>query len=101
MAGKLKGWKEVPEAGTIIEPGNARNYKTGGWRSSRPVWNKETCIHCFFCWIWCPDMAIQVDQANKKMTGIDFEYCKGCGVCAEVCPKKCFTMKNEKEFTAD
>jgi pyruvate ferredoxin oxidoreductase delta subunit len=23
---------------------------------------------------------------DKKMIGIDFDHCKGCGICVEVCP---------------
>jgi pyruvate ferredoxin oxidoreductase delta subunit len=23
---------------------------------------------------------------DKKMVGIDFDHCKGCGICVEVCP---------------
>ena len=52
----------------------------------RPVWNKEKCIHCLTCWIYCPDAAIVVKDG--KMTGINYDYCKGCGICANVCPTK-------------
>jgi len=35
------------------------------------------------CWVNCPDSSILVD--NGTMTGIDFDHCKGCGVCAVEC----------------
>ena len=63
--------------------GSSKQYITGGWRSDRPVWKLEKCNHCMLCWIYCPDSSILVD--NGTMTGIDFDHCKGCGVCAVEC----------------
>ena len=88
-----KGWKEIPIAGIITEAGSARRYKTGSWRTFKPVWDKTKCIHCFFCWVQCPDLSILVK--DEKMTGIDYDHCKGCGICAKVCPKKCIEMVKE------
>jgi len=48
-----------------------------------------------FCWVYCPDGAIQVE--NSKVVGIDLKHCKGCGICAEECPKKVITMVDECE----
>lgn len=82
----LKSWKEIPTGGVIEEAGNADNYVTGGWRTYKPVLDEQKCIHCLVCWISCPDTAIEVK--DEKMTGFNLKHCKGCGVCAEVCPKK-------------
>ena len=90
----MKGWKEIPEGGLILEPGNSMRYKTGSWRAKRPVWNKEKCINCLICWIQCPDNAIIVE--NEKIRGINYDYCKGCGICASVCPKEAISMEEEK-----
>ena len=27
---------------------------------------------------------------------IDYDYCKGCGICAEECPAKCIVMVEER-----
>jgi len=83
---RLKGWKEIPIGGLILEAGNAEEYQTGTWRTYRPVWDEGKCIHCLFCWIYCPDSAIIVE--GGKMKGIDLEHCKGCGICAQECPPK-------------
>ena len=54
------------------------------WRLIKPVFNKDFCIDCQFCWIYCPDISIV--SRDKKMIGIDMDHCKGCGICVEVCP---------------
>ncbi|HHV61459.1 MAG TPA: 4Fe-4S binding protein [Firmicutes bacterium] len=96
-----KGWKDVPIAGLITEPGTARRYKTGEWRTHRPVWDPEKCINCLLCWIYCPDSAIQVKDG--KVVGIDLEHCKGCGICAHECPSKvrAINMVLESEAEAE
>lgn len=87
---KLKSWKQIPEAGLIIEPGNARKYNTGSWRAFRPVRDKEKCINCLLCWIYCPDSSIIVK--DNKVLGIDLKHCKGCGICAKQCPREVIEM---------
>ena len=80
--------KDLHEGGIIREAGNAHDYKTGDWRTYVPEFVEENCIHCMFCWIWCPDSAIIIDSSDEKprMVGINFDHCKGCGICAHECP---------------
>jgi 2-oxoacid:acceptor oxidoreductase delta subunit (pyruvate/2-ketoisovalerate family) len=45
--------------------------------------------------MFCPEAAI---IRNKDDTiSIDYEYCKGCGICANVCKVKAITMERETE----
>jgi pyruvate ferredoxin oxidoreductase delta subunit len=83
---KEAGWRELPIGGLILEPGNAEEYETGEWRSFKPILDLEKCISCLFCWVYCPDASILVE--NGKVTGIDYKHCKGCGICARECPPK-------------
>ncbi|CAG7839763.1 ferredoxin [Clostridium novyi B str. ATCC 27606] len=76
-------WNEIPIGGQIIEAGNSVEFNTGDWRSMRPVWHEDKCKHCMFCWAVCPDMSIIVK--NEKVIGIDYDHCKGCGVCTKQC----------------
>ncbi|MBD3262124.1 MAG: 4Fe-4S dicluster domain-containing protein [Candidatus Altiarchaeales archaeon] len=94
---KEKGWKEIPEGGLILEAGNSVEYKTGGWRTYKPRWLEDKCIHCLTCWIMCPDAAIKVEDG--KVVGIDYDYCKGCGICSKSCPvkDKAIIMETEGE----
>jgi 2-oxoacid:acceptor oxidoreductase, delta subunit, pyruvate/2-ketoisovalerate family len=86
--------KELP-AGTILKAGTAREFKTGDWRTERPIWNAQKCIHCMTCWINCPDSAIIVKDG--KVTGINYDHCKGCGICSRECPPKVGAITMEKE----
>jgi pyruvate ferredoxin oxidoreductase delta subunit len=83
---ELKKWYELPVGGLIIEPGSAVKYKTGSWRTFKPVLDRSKCNDCLICWIYCPDNSILVNDG--KMIGFDYDHCKGCGICAEVCPDK-------------
>ncbi len=90
---KEKGWKDIPIGGLILEPGNAINYKTGSWRTFKPIRDEEKCTHCLLCWIYCPDSSIIVEDG--KIKGIDYEHCKGCGICSTQCPVKAIKMVEE------
>lgn len=108
-----KGWKDIPIGGIIEDAGNAKEYKTGDWRSQRPVHIPEKCTNCMICWINCPDSCIKAGDVNcpekgklglsnkpelANFGGFDYEHCKGCGICAAVCPTKSIVMKPETEF---
>lgn len=74
------------DRGPIITGGTSREFLTGSWRQERPYLDLKRCVHCMLCWLYCPDSSILV--AGGRVTGIDYEYCKGCGICAAVCPPK-------------
>jgi pyruvate ferredoxin oxidoreductase delta subunit len=79
-------WKEIPVAGIIPTAGTAQEFKTGDWRTRKPIHDEKKCINCLRCWIYCPDASIMVKDG--KVIGIDYDHCKGCGICANVCPDK-------------
>ncbi len=91
-----KTWKQIPEGGLIIEAGNSTDYKTGDWRTFRPIRDEKKCTQCMMCWIYCPDNCIIAKDGKLDRT--DFDFCKGCGICAEICPVKCIEMKEEDDF---
>ena len=90
---------EFPLGMTGVETGNGQYYRTGGWRSIRPVWDKEACKDCMLCWINCPDSAIDVEDG--KMTGINLDHCKGCGVCVKECRFDALEMVSEHDIAKE
>ena len=88
-------WKELEIGYIITEPGSASQYKTGDWRSRRPVLDKEKCNKCGLCWLYCPDAA--VDSTEDGYFEINYFYCKGCGICATECRREAIQMIEEEE----
>lgn len=85
--------EELTPGGIIYQAGNAREFKTGDWRSMYPVWIEEKCKQCGLCWPVCPDDSIPVNKETCKRENFNYDYCKGCGVCSKVCPFGAIEMK--------
>lgn len=77
----------VGKAGQLIDTNSS-------WRTSRPVVNHAQCIMCLQCYLYCPDGAIF--EQNEQIT-IDYDFCKGCGICANECPKQALVMTAEEK----
>ncbi len=62
--------------------------------------HKETgrCFHCGVCngcdncWIYCTDLAV---KKREGLYEIDYDYCKGCGICFEECPRGAILLEEE------
>ncbi|MCC6049365.1 MAG: 4Fe-4S binding protein [Thermofilum sp.] len=89
---KLLSWKDL-SAPIVAEAGNSVLYKTGGWRALKPVLDQSKCIRCLLCWFYCPEPAIK--RREDDSVEIDYDYCKGCGICANECPVKAIAMVEE------
>ena len=85
-------WQDLTPGGEIYEPGTARNFNTGTWRTNTPVFSAESCKHCMLCVPFCPDSAIPVTEGKRE--GFDYMHCKGCGICEKVCPFGAITMES-------
>ncbi|MBA4423785.1 MAG: pyruvate ferredoxin oxidoreductase, partial [Syntrophus sp. (in: bacteria)] len=53
------------------------------------------CIKCGVCYIYCPEGCINEDVDGFFVA--NFDYCKGCGICAHECWPKAIVMVNEED----
>jgi len=88
---KTFGFDETPE-NTAFEAGYLVTVNSG-WRSVQPVINAEKCVGCMQCYLYCPDGVISVE--NKKAQ-IDYDFCKGCGICSKICRLNAIEMEAER-----
>ena len=98
---RFKRWQDMPIGGIILDAGNSVQYHTGDWRAFRPVFGEAACTHCFLCWLYCPDSSIVVDAENERMLGFDLDHCKGCGICAAVCPVNAKVKRQSADMAKD
>ena len=75
--------------------GKSRDNKTGSWRTEqKPKFLQKNCIACNMCLVFCPEGCISGEEKNTY--DCDLAYCKGCGCCAIICPKKDIEMVEER-----
>ena len=89
-------WRNMEVGNILTEAGNASLRRTGDWRADRPILDKEKCNKCGLCWLYCPDGAVELLEDGYYEP--DLYYCKGCGICADVCKREAIIMIQEEEI---
>lgn len=74
--------------------------KNAGWRNERPVLDLEACTQCLQCYLYCPDGAVYRIGNAETPLAIDYDFCKGCGICAKACRFGAIRMIPESEANA-
>ena len=59
---------------------------------TRRCFNCGICNACDNCWIFCPEIAVIIQGAKRK---INLDYCKGCGICVFECPRSAMDLEEE------
>ena len=73
---------------------------TGGLDESTALFEARRCLSCGNCFECdncygvCPDNAV-IKLGPGRRYEIDYDYCKGCGVCASECPCGAIEMRPE------
>ena len=84
-------FEDYPE-GTSYEAGFLVT-KNAGWRNQKPVINEKKCTGCLQCYLYCPDGVI---FQKGKIVDIDYDFCKGCGICKNICKINAVEMEAEQ-----
>lgn len=68
--------------------------RTEALSEAKRCFNCGVCNECELCMIYCADVAISRSDNGARFS-VDLEYCKGCGVCVEECPRGAISMTRE------
>ncbi len=68
---------------SLLNKDLGKPFKPGARREATPVWDKDKCIRCALCYVYCPDGAIY--RTEDGFFEADAEKCKGCGICHREC----------------
>ncbi len=99
------GWVNAPIGGVILSPGaTILKDHSSSRKGTAPRFTKEICFNCGYCDMVCPDFCFvwKLDSENQKkpeLMGIDYQYCKGCQKCVQVCPVQALTPVDEYLLT--
>lgn len=69
--------------------------ETGSWRTERPVIDLSKCNFCSRCIDFCPEGVLREKNGAQRRLEVDLVFCKGCGICAEVCNLDAIAMEEE------
>ncbi|MGO8990224.1 MAG: NAD(P)-binding protein [bacterium] len=53
-----------------------------------------TCVGCENCYVFCPDASI-IKTGEVLSRQVDYDFCKGCGICFSECPRGVISLKEE------
>lgn len=56
----------------------------------KPIRDVDGCTMCGICEPFCPSLCITV--GNDKDRWFDYKCCRGCNICASVCPEEAIEM---------
>jgi NADPH-dependent glutamate synthase beta subunit-like oxidoreductase len=80
---RLRSFSEIEDSLTIDQ----------AMGETRRCFNCGICNACDNCRLFCPELAVILEGAQRQ---IDLDYCKGCGICVTECPRNAMTLKEER-----
>ncbi len=106
------GYENAPIGGVIPNPGNtARKDLSASRQGIFPLYYRDRCIDCGLCTQTCPDFVFVWEKGKDAaglpamvLKGPNYQYCKGCLKCVDICPVDALVMECERpefNFTAN
>ena len=93
---RLDHFPKMEVAKENIEPAEVRrghfeevNHGLPSAEESHRCFSCGHCTQCDTCLVYCPDGIV---RRQAQGYDVDYEYCKGCGLCVEECPRKAMEM---------
>jgi 2-oxoacid:acceptor oxidoreductase delta subunit (pyruvate/2-ketoisovalerate family) len=81
---RIKGFKEVTSTFT----------EKIAFEEAERCFSCGTCNECENCYVFCPDASI-VKTEGFLSHHVDYDFCKGCGICFSECPRGAISLKEE------
>jgi Pyruvate/2-oxoacid:ferredoxin oxidoreductase delta subunit len=85
LAQRMSGFSEVNQG---LSPASALY-------EAKRCFNCGVCNLCHNCFIYCPDLAISA-RPDRQGYDINYDYCKGCCICVEECPRGAISVEVKK-----
>jgi 2-oxoacid:acceptor oxidoreductase delta subunit (pyruvate/2-ketoisovalerate family) len=63
-------------------------------REAKRCFNCGLCNQCDNCRLFCPDLAVLKEETPQGRR-INYDYCKGCGICVVECPRNAMVLEEE------
>jgi NADPH-dependent glutamate synthase beta subunit-like oxidoreductase len=64
-------------------------------REAERCFNCGICNQCDNCRLFCPDLSV-VRDGSARGRSINYDYCKGCGICVVECPRDAMVLEEEQ-----
>ena len=64
-------------------------------KESERCFSCGSCNQCGNCYVFCPDASVNFDDYIYSVQ-IEYDYCKGCGICMQECPRGSIRMVQEE-----
>ncbi|MBM4305871.1 MAG: FAD-binding protein [Deltaproteobacteria bacterium] len=61
-------------------------------RSAERCFQCGLCNGCRNCYVFCPDLSVSMKKEGPE---IDYDHCKGCGICVKECPRGALNLVEE------
>jgi 2-oxoacid:acceptor oxidoreductase delta subunit (pyruvate/2-ketoisovalerate family) len=95
---KRAAYEQTPAEKSIVsfQEVNKTLEEPAAYKEANRCFSCGICTYCNNCMIFCPDVAISRDTGDGYT--IDYDHCKGCGICVEECPREAMALEEELKW---